>query len=48
VVILVAALIFIKARQTKVVPKATDSHPTTQMIEPPGQPAVQLTSVVAA
>jgi hypothetical protein len=31
-IILVAALILIKARQTKVIPKATDPHPTTQII----------------
>jgi Na+-transporting methylmalonyl-CoA/oxaloacetate decarboxylase gamma subunit len=47
-IILVAALIFIKAQQTKVVPKATDPHPTTQMTEPPTQTPVELRPVVAA
>jgi Na+-transporting methylmalonyl-CoA/oxaloacetate decarboxylase gamma subunit len=33
-IILVAALIFIKARQNKVVPKANDSPPTSQITQP--------------
>jgi hypothetical protein len=33
-VILVAAIIFIKARQTKVLPKATDRHPASQITQP--------------
>src|SRR5205823_8375686 len=33
-IILVAAIIFIKARQTKVIPKATTPQPTTQMTPP--------------
>jgi hypothetical protein len=33
-IILVAAIIFIKARQTKVVPKANDAHPTSQITQP--------------
>jgi hypothetical protein len=34
-IILVAALIFIRVRQTKVIPKATDDHPTSRIISPP-------------
>jgi hypothetical protein len=33
-IILVAALIFIKARQNKVVPKANDARPTSQITQP--------------
>jgi hypothetical protein len=33
-IILVAAIIFIKARQTKVVPKANDARPTSQIAQP--------------
>jgi hypothetical protein len=47
-IILAAALIFVKARQTKVVPKANDPHPTTQMTEPPTLTPVELRPVVAA
>jgi Na+-transporting methylmalonyl-CoA/oxaloacetate decarboxylase gamma subunit len=47
-IILVAALIFIKARQTKVVPKATDPHPTTQMTSPHTQTTIQLMPAIAA
>jgi hypothetical protein len=46
-IILVAAIIFIKARQTKVVPKATDSHPTTQVTPHTYRP-IQLRLAVAA
>jgi hypothetical protein len=45
-IILVAAIIFIKARQSKVVPKATDSHPTTQ-ITPHTQMPIQLSPAIA-
>jgi hypothetical protein len=38
-VILVAAIIFIKARQTKVVPKTNDARPTSQI----RQPAIPMT-----
>jgi hypothetical protein len=48
VIILVAALIFIKARQSKVVPKATDPHPTTQMTAPAIHTPVALEPVVSA
>jgi len=38
-VILVAAIIFIKARQTKVIPKTNNARPTSQIT----QPAIPLT-----
>ena len=38
-IILVAAIIFIKARQTKVIPKTHDARPTSQIT----QPAILLT-----
>jgi hypothetical protein len=47
-IILVAAIIFIKARQTKVVPKVTDQHPTTQIIRPPIPMPAPLRSAFAA
>ncbi len=47
-IVLVAALIFIKARQTKVVPKAAEPHTTTQMTEPPIQAPIQLGQSIAA
>jgi hypothetical protein len=31
-IILIGAIILIKVRQTKVIPRATEPHPTTQMI----------------
>ncbi|WP_260737527.1 hypothetical protein [Tunturiibacter lichenicola] len=34
IVILVAAIIFIKARQTKAVPNPQQSHPTSQLTSP--------------
>jgi hypothetical protein len=43
-----AALIFIKARQTKIVPKATDAHPTTQITQPRLQTPVELRWAIAA
>jgi hypothetical protein len=47
-IILIAAIIFIKARQTKVVPKATDPrHPTTQTTPSPQTP-VPLRLAIAA
>jgi hypothetical protein len=39
-IILVAAIIFIKARQTKVVPKTNDARPTSQIT----QPAIRMTT----
>jgi hypothetical protein len=41
IVILVAALIFLKVRQTNVIPKATDAHPTSQIVQPRMQPSIQ-------
>jgi len=38
-IILVAAIIFIKARQTRVIPKTNDARPTSQIT----QPAIPLT-----
>jgi hypothetical protein len=41
-VILVAALVFLKAHQSKVVPKVDDQHPTSQIMRPqPVQPSTQ-------
>jgi len=47
-VILVAAIILIKARQTKVVPKTTEPHTTTQSTQPHTQTPVQLRLAIAA
>ena len=47
-IILVAALIFIKARQSKVVPKVTDEHPTSQIVKPRVQTSIQPQFVIAA
>jgi hypothetical protein len=47
-IILVAAVIFIRARQSKVVPKAPDAHPTSQTMQPPAQSHVQLRYQIAA
>jgi hypothetical protein len=44
-IILAAALIFIKARQTKVVPRATDPHTTTQLATPPNGAQLRLANV---
>ena len=46
-IVLVAAIIFIKARQTRVVPKANDPHATTQVIQPPTK-TVQPGTAIAA
>jgi cell division protein FtsN len=40
IVILVAALIFIKARQAKAIPTPHDAHPTSQMHLPARLPAL--------
>jgi hypothetical protein len=47
-IILVAAVIFIKARQTKSVPKATDAHPTSQIMQTPAQSHLQLRYKITA
>jgi cell division protein FtsN len=35
IVILVAALIFLKVRQTNAIPNANDSRPTSRIVQPP-------------
>jgi hypothetical protein len=48
-IILIAALVFIKSRQTKVVPKVDDQHPTSQITQPPpAQPSIQSRVSLAA
>jgi hypothetical protein len=47
-IILVAAIIFIKARQTKVVPKAKDARPTSQTSGPPIPMTTPLRLTIAA
>jgi hypothetical protein len=47
-IILVAALVFLKSRQSKVVPKVDDRHPTSQIMQAPVHPALQLQQRVAA
>jgi hypothetical protein len=46
-VVLVVAIFFIKAHQTKVIPKATDPHPATQMMQPPSQTPAPLRRTIA-
>jgi hypothetical protein len=48
VIILVAAIIFIKARQTKVVPKANDARPTSQITQPATPMTIPLRQTIAA
>jgi hypothetical protein len=48
IVILVAALIFLKVRQTKAIPKANDPHPTSQIVQPRMHPSPQLRLTVVA
>ena len=47
-VVLVAALVFLKARQSKVVPKVDDRHPTSQIMQTPANPAVPAQLSLAA
>jgi hypothetical protein len=47
-VILVAAIIFIKARQTKVIPKTNDVRPTSQFTHPATPMTIPLRLAVAA
>jgi nucleoside recognition membrane protein YjiH len=47
-IILVAALIFIKARQTKVIPKTHDAHPTSQITQPAIPMTIPLRLTIAA
>jgi hypothetical protein len=48
IVILVAALIFLKARENKSIPAVKDPHPTSWVIPAPLPPAVISPSVIAA
>jgi hypothetical protein len=48
IIILVAALVFLKARQTKVIPKATDPHPTSQIFHSAPRPFARLQPAIAA
>jgi hypothetical protein len=47
-ILLVVAIIFIKARQSKVVPKANDSRPTSQIMRSPVQTPIQPETALAA
>jgi hypothetical protein len=47
-IILVAAIIFMKARQNKAIPTPHDSHPTTRSMPQPKPASGQLRSVLAA
>ncbi len=47
-IVLVTAVIFIRARQTKSVPKATDAHPTSQIMQAPAQSHFQARDKIAA
>ena len=48
IVILVAALIFLKVRQTKAIPKANDPHTTSQIMRPSMHPPSELKTDIAA
>jgi hypothetical protein len=47
-IILVAAIIFIKARQNKVIPKTNDARPTSQITQPLIPMTIPLRLTVAA
>jgi hypothetical protein len=47
-IILIAALVFIKARQTKVIPKTNDARPTSQIMQPAIRMTIPLRLTVAA
>ena len=47
-IILVAAIIFIKARQTKVIPKTHDARPTSQITQPAIPMTIPLLFTIAA
>ena len=47
-IILVAAIIFIKARQTKVIPKTHDARPTSQITQPAIPMTIPLRLTIAA
>jgi cell division protein FtsN len=42
IVILLAALIFLKVRKTGAIPKANDAGPTSQIVQPRLQPSLQI------
>jgi cell division protein FtsN len=48
IVILVAALIFIKSRQTKAIPTPHEAHPTSQFHHPPIQLPLRPSPTLAA
>jgi cell division protein FtsN len=48
IVILVAALIFLKARQTHAIPNVNDTHPTSQFVQPRLQPSSRTSLSIAA
>jgi hypothetical protein len=47
-IILVAAIVFIKARQTKVIPKTNDARPTSQIMQSAIRMTIPLRLTVAA
>lgn len=47
-IILVAAIIFIKARQTKVIPRTHDARPTSQITQPAIPMALPPQLIIAA
>jgi hypothetical protein len=47
-IILVAAIVFIKARQTKVIPKTNDARPTSQITQPAAPTTTPLRLTIAA
>jgi hypothetical protein len=48
IIILIAAIVFIKSRQTKVIPTPHDAHPTSRLVHPPIQLPVRPTPTLAA
>jgi hypothetical protein len=42
IIVLVAALIFFKARQSHIVPKANDSRPVSQLVRPTVSPSIRI------
>jgi hypothetical protein len=46
-IILVAAIIFIKARQTKVIPKTRDARPTSHIMQPAAPMTIPLRLTIA-
>jgi cell division protein FtsN len=48
IIILISAIIFIKSRQTKVIPTPHDAHPTSRLLHPPAQLHLRLMPTLAA